>query len=140
MAITERLADTRLKRRGSNMKKSRVSLIAASALATALLASSPQAFAGNHGKDYNGKGDMTELCEQFREGKGKFSPENRKARMEERRAEADKRHAAMADRLELTGEQRKVWDEIRQERREKHEQRAARWQEKMAERCAAKQE
>ena len=122
------------------MNTRKLSMMAASALASALLISSPQALANHHGKDGYGKRDMAQLCEQFREGTGKFSPEARQERREKYRVEADQRHAAMADRLNLDEQQRKVWDEMQMERRQQHEARAEKWRERLAERCANQSE
>lgn len=115
------------------MSKRKTSLIAA-ALASALLIGSPLAMADHHRKAFGPK-DMQQMCEQFRDGKGAFNMEKRKERMEERRAEARKRQEEMADRLKLTPEQRKIWDEIHQERQRESEKRARRWQEKMEKFC-----
>ncbi|MCK7546793.1 hypothetical protein ACFQGA_07415 [Marinobacter koreensis] len=118
------------------MNRRKLSTMAAGALASALLIASPLALADHHGKDAYGKRDMSQVCEDFREGTGKFSPEARQERREKYRAEADKRHAEMADRLKLDKEQRKVWDEMQMERRQQHEARAEKWRERLAERCA----
>ncbi|MBW0147026.1 hypothetical protein [Marinobacter arenosus] len=107
-------------------------LISAGILASALLAASPFVLADHHGGNkqggHYGKPNMEELCEHFREGKGRFNHEEREARM-------DARWSEMAERLELTEEQLETWEEIRQEKREKHEQRRAKWEEKLQERC-----
>lgn len=115
------------------MSKRKTSLIAA-ALASALLIGSPLALADDHRKPF-GPRDMEKMCEQFRDGKGAFNMEKRKERMEERRAEARKRHEEMADRLKLTPEQREIWDEVFKERQKESEKRANRWQEKMEKFC-----
>jgi hypothetical protein len=115
----------------------KTSLIAASALASALLIGSPLALADHHGKPpFGERPDMDKMCEQFREGTGPFDPDAREKRMAEHRAEAEKYQEEMAKRLKLTEEQRKIWDEIHQERREKFKERAEHWKEKLEKRCA----
>ncbi|MCG2579956.1 MAG: hypothetical protein KA296_03670 [Marinobacter sp.] len=125
------------------MMKRQTSLFVASALLSAALLASPLAMAGNHGDRHDGhrgKYDKTEMCEQLREGTGKFSPENREARMAEHRAKMEERRAEMADRLELTDEQRETWNQIHQENMAKRAEKMEKWQEKMKERCAEKAE
>jgi Spy/CpxP family protein refolding chaperone len=105
----------------------KTSILATGVLMATLIAASPAAMADNHGKHkQGGKWDKQEMCENFREGKGPFN-------REERRAE-------MADRLKLTDEQREIWQEIHQERQQKHQQRMEQWQEKMEQRCGDKGE
>ncbi|WP_372996410.1 hypothetical protein [Marinobacter sp.] len=112
------------------MKKNITSILAAGALSSALFMGSSTLMADNHGDKSRGdRYDMTEMCENLREGKGKFNKEERQARMEERRA-------AMADRLKLNDEQREIWHQIHEEKREKHEKRMEKWQEKLEKRCA----
>lgn len=112
--------------------KTRTSLLTAGALMAAMFAASPVALADNHGKRQNDdRWDKQEMCENFREGKGKFSAEYR----EERQAEMQKYRAEMADRLKLTDEQREIWDEIHQERQQKQQERMGKWQQKMEKRC-----
>ena len=47
------------------------------------------------------------------------------------REKANERHEEMAGRLQLTDEQREIWDQIRDERRQDHQERF----EKLKERC-----
>ena len=110
------------------MNKRSNSIITAGLLASVLLAASPFALADHHGdrKGHHGKQDMAEMCEDFREGKGRFDQEKR----EQRRAE-------MAERLQLTDEQLEIWADIHEEHREKHEQRREKMKEKIQERCDA---
>ncbi|MGF2687056.1 hypothetical protein ACQUWM_11190 [Marinobacter sp. DUT-3] len=126
------------------MMKHRTSLFMASALlSAAMLTSSPLAMAGKHGdrdEGHHGKHNKAEMCQQLREGTGKFSPEKRQKRMEERQAKMEERRADMADRLELTEEQRETWDEIHQENMEKRAHKMERWEKKMKERCEEKAE
>lgn len=57
------------------MIKYKTSLIAASALASALLIGSPLALADHHGKPpFGERPDMDKMCEQFREGHGAVRP------------------------------------------------------------------
>lgn len=100
----------------------------ASALIAATLLTSPMAMASNHGEHHRGKHDKAEMCENMREGKGWFNDEKRQAKWEEHRND-------MADRLKLTAEQREIWDDIHEERREKRRARMEKWQEKMEKRC-----
>ncbi|MDO6442673.1 MULTISPECIES: hypothetical protein [unclassified Marinobacter] len=111
------------------MSKRRTSIIAASLLATTLFAASPAVFADKH-SDHRGDGprDMTEMCENMREGKGPFNKAERQEKMAEKRD-------AMAERLKLNDEQRKIWNDIHEERREEQEKRAEKMMEKMKKRC-----
>ena len=106
------------------MKHTSSGRIASTFLAAALLAS-PLAMAseygGQQGDHHRGKHNKAEMCEKMRDGKGRFNHEKRQEKWEEHRAE-------MADRLQLTDEQREIWNEIHKERMEK-------WQEKMEKRC-----
>lgn len=114
------------------MNKPKNTLISASFLTCALLAASPFALADHHGGDkeygHHGKHNMAEMCENFREGKGPFDHEERRQKMEQRRAE-------MAERLQLTEAQLEIWEEMHEEQRAKHEQRRAKMQERLQERC-----
>ncbi|MEO9522344.1 hypothetical protein [Marinobacter alexandrii] len=114
------------------MNKRSNSIITAGLLASVLLAASPFALADHHGdrKGHHGKQDMAEMCEDFREGKGRFDQDKRHEKREQRRAE-------MAERLQLTDEQLEIWADIREEHQEKHEQRREKMKEKMQERCDA---
>ncbi|WP_323751371.1 hypothetical protein [Marinobacter sp.] len=113
--------------------KAHTSVMTAGVLMAALFASSPAAFAHDHEGEghHEGKRDKKEMCEDFREGKGKFSKEHR----EERQEKMQEHRAEMADRLKLTGEQRVIWSDIHDERQKKHEKRMKKWQEKMEKRC-----
>src|SRR5690554_5274075 len=114
--------------------KAKTSLLTAGVLMAAMFAASPAAMAQGQGqgmKQQGGKWDQKEMCENFREGKGKFSAEYR----EERRAEMQKYRSEMADRLKLNDEQREIWDEIHQERQQKQQERMGKWQQKMEKRC-----
>jgi hypothetical protein len=102
-------------------------LIRAGLLAAALAVTSPYILAGNHGSD-NKRPSMEQMCEHMHEGKGRFNNEDR-------RAEMDKRHADMAERLKLNDEQRQVWDQMRDERQARHASRADKWKKKMEKRC-----
>ncbi|MCM0612830.1 hypothetical protein KFJ24_10150 [Marinobacter sediminum] len=119
------------------MNKRKHSIIAAGILASALITATPFALANHHGGEYSGKEhrsnhhgkhDMEQMCEDFREGKGRFDQEERRAKMEARRTE-------MADRLKLNDEQREIWNQIHEERREKNQSRMEKWQEKLEKRC-----
>ena len=121
------------------MMKPRSSRLLSSALLSAALLASPLAMADDHRDKHHGhhgKQDKAELCEQMREGTGKFSTEKREARMKEHQEKMDRHHAEIADRLDLNEEQRETWDEIRQERMEKRDAKMDKWQEKMKEHCA----
>ncbi|BFN13463.1 hypothetical protein Q672_03295 [Marinobacter sp. EVN1] len=110
--------------------KVKTTLLTAGVLVASLMAASPAVLAERHGKhNQNGKWDKQELCENFREGKGPFN-------REERRAERETYRAEMADRLKLNEEQRQIWAEIHQERQAKQEKRMNQWQEKMQQRCS----
>ncbi|WP_303290499.1 Spy/CpxP family protein refolding chaperone [Marinobacter sp. SS5-14b] len=111
----------------------KTALLTAGILMTAMVTASPAALAQNQDmRQKGGNWQQNERCENFRDGKGKFSKEYRA----ERQAEMQKRHAEMADRLKLTDEQRETWDEIHQERKQKHQERMGKWQQKMEKRCA----
>jgi hypothetical protein len=120
------------------MSKRKTSIITASLLATALLAASPVLMAGNKSNSYGGgygdnQRDMSEMCDNMREGKGPFNKAERQAEMAERRD-------AMAKRLKLNDEQRDIWSEIHEEKREQHQKRMGKWQKNMKKRCAQSQE
>ena len=100
----------------------------ASALIAATLLTSPMAMASDHGEHHRGKHDKAEMCENMREGKGWFNDEKRQAKWAEHRND-------MADRLKLSDEQREIWDEIDEERQEKHSAKMEKRKEKMEERC-----
>ena len=73
--------------------KAKTSFLTAGVLMAAMFAASPAAMAQDQGmKKQGGKWDQKEMCENFREGKGKFSAEYR----EERQAEMQKYRAEMA--------------------------------------------
>ncbi|WP_420389256.1 hypothetical protein [Marinobacter sp.] len=100
----------------------------AGALIAAAFFTSPMAMASDHGDHHRGKHDIAEMCENMREGKGRFNDEKRQEKLDEHRNE-------MANRLKLTAEQREIWDDIHEERREKRRARMEKWQEKMEKRC-----
>lgn len=110
------------------MIKTKTSGLIATALLTATLLASPLALAGHHGE---GKPAKDEMCQQYRDGTGKFSKEAREARME-KRAQA---RAAMADRLKLTDEQRAIWQQIHDERKAEWADRKGDWKARMDKRC-----
>lgn len=112
--------------------KATSSLLTAGVLMAAMFAASPAAMAQKQGMNQqDGKWDQKEMCENFREGKGRFSPEYR----EERQAKMQEYRAEMADRLKLTDEQREIWSEIHQERQQHQQDRMGKWQQKMEKRC-----
>lgn len=107
------------------MKAFKSTGVITSALTSAALLISPLALAGSHGdRDHHGKRDLNGWCEKLQDG-------DWEARRDHYREKYDERHEAVADRLELTDEQRATWDEMREERQQKHERRF----EKMKERC-----
>ena len=115
------------------MNKRKSSIITAGLLASVLFAASPALMAGNSSGDYgdgerSNKRDMTEMCENMRDGKGRFNKKERQEEMAERQE-------AMAERLKLNDEQREIWNEIHEERRQQHEKRMEKMQEKMKKRC-----
>lgn len=103
-----------------------------SVLVTAALIASPLAMAddsnkrGHHG-DRDGKPRYVQMCERLEQGKRHYNREQTSQRMAER-------HEAVAERLELTDEQRIIWQEIQQERKQQAQARF----ERMKERCAEK--
>lgn len=120
------------------MSKRKTSIITASLLATALFAASPALMAGNSSNNspgnYGGgygdnQPDMGEMCDNMREGKGPFNKAERQAEMTARRE-------AMAERLKLNEEQRGIWNEMHEEKRQQHEKRSAKWEKKMKKRCS----
>ena len=73
--------------------------------------------AGNSGGGYgDNQRDMSEICENMREGKAPFDKAERQAEMAERRE-------AMAERLKLNDEQRGIWNEMHEEKRQQHKKR-----------------
>lgn len=109
-------------------------LITSATLAVALLAS-PLALAGyhgdNHGDDHKSKGGHGHLCQQMRAGEGPFD-------REQSREKIQAYHDRTAERLNLDEEQRQIWQEIQDERRQKHEARMQKWQDKLEDRCEQK--
>lgn len=113
------------------MIKSKASAMMTGTLLLAVLTASPLAMAGKqdgHHQGYHGKQPSAEMCEQMREGKGRFHHEGFRKEME-------KYHAEMADRLDLSEEQREIWNDIHEERREKRAEKMEKWHEKMQKRC-----
>tara|TARA_R110002110_G_scaffold22607_2_gene87454 strand:+ start:11942 stop:12298 length:357 start_codon:yes stop_codon:yes gene_type:complete len=107
------------------------SIIAAGLLASTLLATSPVLMAADHdghNQHSDSQRDMTEMCDNMHEGKGRFNKAERQEEMAERQE-------AMAERLKLNNEQRGIWNEIHEEKREQHDKRMKKMQEKMKERC-----
>lgn len=86
-----------------------------STLISAVLLASPLAMADHHG-DRDGKRHHRDICE-------KIDSSEWQEKREEMRAKFDDRHEEIADRLELTDEQRVTWDEIQEERRQKYQER-----------------
>jgi hypothetical protein len=116
---------------GENLMKSRTrSFLATGALVSALFMASPYLMADEHHKKHHGdRKDIAQMCEDFKAGKGRFDKQERREKMQEHQAE-------LADRLKLDDEQREIWKQIHDERREKHEKRAAKFHEKLEKRCA----
>lgn len=112
------------------MKRSITSGLIATTLLSATLLASPMLFAGSQG-DREGAPRHERLCQDFREGSGKFSDEARK----ERRQKYEQRRAEIADRLELTPEQREIWKQIHEEDKARRDERKQHWHQKMKERC-----
>lgn len=115
------------------MTQRKTSILTAGLLATTLLAASPALMAGqhskHHGESHRGNHhNMTEMCDNMREGKGRFNSEERQEKMAERRE-------AMAERLKLNDEQRGIWNEMHEEKREQHQKRMEKWHKKMEKRC-----
>lgn len=99
------------------------SLVSAALLASPLAMAAPQDSYG--GKRYHGN------CEQMKSGKMNFDREDVRRKM-------TARHNEIADRLQLTDEQRKVWDEIQQERQAEWKKRMQQKQERMEKHCRDK--
>lgn len=119
------------------MSKRKTSILTAGLLASTLLAASPALMAGNHSghhgdKDRDNQRDITEMCDNMRDGKGRFDPSEQQEKMAKHRE-------ATAERLQLNDEQRGIWNEIHEEKREQHQKRMEKWQEKMEKRCARSQ-
>lgn len=108
------------------MKALKTTGLLTSALLSAALLASPLAMAGQHGDrdGHQGKRHHGDICEKMNSGDW----EQKREQMREKYSE---RHEAMADRLQLTDDQREIWDEIRDERRQEYQQRF----ERMKERC-----
>lgn len=119
------------------MSKRKTSIIMAGLLASTLFAASPALMASDHsrqhGEHHRGKQhDMTQMCENMRNGKEKFDHSERQEKMAKHRE-------AMAERLQLNDQQREIWNDIHEERREQHQKRMEKWQKKMKKRCAQSQ-
>ena len=113
------------------MMKSTVSRWMLPSLLAAALLSSPLAMADHHGGNYDGKRHHGNVCEQMKDGKGKVNRDEIRAKMETR-------HTEMAERLKLNSEQRKIWDEIQQERQAEWAKRMQKKQERMEKYCKDK--
>ena len=107
------------------MKTLKTTGLITSTLLSAVLLASPLAMAGQHG---DRQGHHGNICE-------KMDSEDWQQKREQMREKYSERHETMAERLQLTEEQRKIWDEIRDERRQEHQQRMA----SLRERCAQKE-
>ncbi len=103
-----------------------------SILISSVLMASPLALAGQNGdkskngenSEHHGKRHHAGLCERLKDDKQDDQHTNYGQKWLEH-------HEKVAERLRLTEEQRKTWDEIHEERREKFQQRM----EKLRERC-----
>lgn len=107
------------------------SALFASAFLTAALIASPLAMADSqdrrgHQGDRDGKRNYSQLCERISQGESRPGHAGVRERMQQR-------HEQMAERLQLTDEQRVIWQEIQDERREQAKERF----ERLKERCAA---
>ncbi|WP_372965809.1 hypothetical protein [Marinobacter sp.] len=111
------------------------SIVTAGILMAALVAASPMALAQKSMEGHEGRQDKKEMCDDFRDGKGKFSKEERQQKMQERRAEMQKQREEMANRLKLTDEQRVIWSEIHDERQKQHQERMEKHRKDMEKRC-----
>lgn len=113
------------------MKNSRTRILTAT-FSAALLMSSSLAMAGKHGNDQqhgeHKRANMAKACEQLRAG-------NMPSRHQQHMAKMEEHHQAMAERLKLNDEQRQIWNEIQQERKNKISEKSEKWQEKMEKRC-----
>lgn len=99
-----------------------------SALVSASLLASPMVLADHHGGE-RGKHDTKTLCEKLEKNDGKWDHEKHQAKLQ-------KRFDTMAERLELTAEQRETWDQIQAEMKAKRAEKMEQWKARMAERCA----
>lgn len=103
-------------------------------LATTVLAS-PLALANHHGEGHRGDRPHgkppAEACDRLRAGEAPFDDDRREAFRER----MDQRHDEIAQRLQLTAEQREIWDDLRDEQRAKWQERMAERHERMLERC-----
>ncbi|MDX1799478.1 MAG: hypothetical protein R3303_01020 [Marinobacter sp.] len=81
-----------------------------------------------HAAELHNGDRKADLCERLKNHDGQWNNEAHAARMQQW---ADK----TADRLELSDHQRRIWDDIQQERQEQRQARAKIWREKMEKRC-----
>ncbi len=110
------------------MKRQTRTLPLTAALISALMLTSPFALADHDRGAHKHKMDRAALCEKLESGDWEH-------KRDQFREKAQKHHDEVADRLQLTDEQREVWDEIQAERHEKHKQRL----DAMKERCQNQQ-
>jgi|SRR5690554_785731 len=98
----------------------------AAALVSAMLLSSPAAFAGDkEEKEHRHyRGDQAALCEKL--DRNDWEPKRHQFR-----EKAREHHEEVASRLQLTDEQRKIWDDMHEERQQKYQRRF----ETLQERC-----
>lgn len=95
------------------------------ALFSATLLASPLALAGHHGDGGHRGKPPGDICERLQDGEAPFERQHG----EEFRERMEQRRADMADRLQLTDEQREIWSQI-------HEEQKAEWEQKREERRA----
>lgn len=93
------------------------------ALLTSAVLAAPLAYADRHGEGHH-RMPPEEMCQRLQSGEEFPGGDERR---EEHRERMEQRWAEMADRLQLTDEQRKTWDEI-------HAEQKAEWQERMDDR------
>lgn len=96
----------------------------APALLTSAVLAAPLAYADRHGDGHPPRMSPEEMCERLQSGEDFPGKDDRR---EEHQQRMEQRWAEMADRLQLTDEQRTTWDEI-------HTEQKAEWQDRMEER------
>lgn len=110
------------------MKQTKLTRLIAPALLCSAILAAPAAYADQHGRGDHPRMSPEEMCQQLQSGEPRFNREERHERMEARWAE-------MADRLELTDEQRQTWDQIHEEQKQEWQQRHEERRARMMERC-----
>ncbi|SFM37756.1 Spy/CpxP family protein refolding chaperone [Marinobacter zhejiangensis] len=110
------------------MKQTKLTRFLAPALLCSTILAAPVAFADRDGHGPRHHMPDEAMCERLQSGEAPANREDRRERMEARWAE-------MADRLQLTEEQRQTWTEIHEEQKQEWQERRDEHRARLMERC-----